>query len=341
MHRLLPAVVLVLIAFLVAELLPGSAPMTQPFLWPFLLLIYGPGALFIRESVRRLDRGWASILLLGAAYGTVEEGLALQSLFNPSLYGAADWGARIFGVNGVYAEAAITIHAVWSATVPILFTELLFPESRDMPYLGRIGFVLTGIWYLLGVALLAVLTRFSIAPGYVAPPLLRALAALVALLLVITALIILSRNAAHTTVDANAPQPWLVLVVTLIGSLVWHALLAVLWRVEPAFAKGPLVIIPMVCALAIVALMAWTLRHWTAGRGWNDRHRLALVSGAVISHSVVGGTILTKSTVDRVGVGVLGLVLIVLLVLLAKRVRKRVQYMTGAPPPERRVGLSI
>src|SRR5262245_38729072 len=79
MHRLLPAFVLVGMAFLVAELLPGSAPITQPLLWPFLLLIYGPGALLIRESVRRLDRGWASILLLGAAYGIVEEGLALHA----------------------------------------------------------------------------------------------------------------------------------------------------------------------------------------------------------------------------------------------------------------------
>src|SRR3954452_13751890 len=110
MRRFLPAMVLVVMAFLVAELLPGSAPITQPLLWPFLLLIYGPGALLIRELVRRCDRGWASILLLGAAYGFVEEGLALQSLFNPALYNAADWGARIFGINGVYAEAAIVIH---------------------------------------------------------------------------------------------------------------------------------------------------------------------------------------------------------------------------------------
>jgi hypothetical protein len=333
MRRLLPALVLVGIAFLVAELLPGSAPITQPFLWPFLLLIYGPGALLIRESVRRLDRGWVSILLLGAAYGIVEEGLALQSLFNPSLYSAADWGARIFGVNGVYAEAAITIHAIWSAAVPILFTELLFPDSRAVPYLGRIGFALTGIWYLLGVALLAALTRFSIAPGYEAPLSHLAVAALVALLLVITALVVVPRKATRPTVNASAPQPRLVLVVTFIASLVWHALLAVLWRVESAFANLPLALVPMLGATAVAASMAWALRQWTAGRGWNDRHRLALVSGAVISHSVVGGTILTKSTVDRVGVAVLGLVLIVLLALLAKRV-ERVQDVTGAPPPE-------
>src|SRR5262245_20119474 len=144
MRRILAAFVLILIAFLVAELLPGSAPITQPLLWPFLLLIYGPGALLIRESARRLDCGWGSILLLGTAYGLVEEGLALQSLFNPSLYGAADWGARIAGINGVYAEAAITIHAVWSAAVPILLTELLFPEWRSVPWLGGVGVVIRG-----------------------------------------------------------------------------------------------------------------------------------------------------------------------------------------------------
>src|SRR5262249_28954565 len=158
--------------FVVAELLPGSAPITQPCIWPFLLLIYGPGALLIREAVRRCQGGWGSVLLLGAAYGLVEEGLALQSLFNPTLYGAADWGGRIFGINGVYAEAATTIHAVWSAAIPILLTDLLFPDRRDQPYLGRFGLVATGIWYILGVALLAVLTRTSIAPGYEAPPIL-------------------------------------------------------------------------------------------------------------------------------------------------------------------------
>ena len=66
MSRILPSIALVSMAFIVAELLPGSAPITQPILWPFLLLIYGPGALLIRESVRRRKRGWESVVLLGA-----------------------------------------------------------------------------------------------------------------------------------------------------------------------------------------------------------------------------------------------------------------------------------
>jgi hypothetical protein len=318
--------VLVVTAFLVAELLPGSAPITQPLLWPFLLLIYGPGALLIRESVRRLDRGWASVLLLGVAYGLIEEGLALQSLFNPTLYRAADWGGRFLGINGVYAEASITIHAVWSAAIPILLTDLLFPSGRTRPYLGRFGLVVTGMWYILGVALLALLARCAIAPGYSAPPVLLAVTALVALVLAVVALSGLPRTAAQPKrkLDTDAPQPRIVLFVTCIASLIWHALLALLWRIQPAFAGWPLVLVPMLGGMTVVVVMAWLLCQWAAMRDWNDRHRLALVSGALVSHSLIGGAILTKTTVDRVGVAILGAVMIGLLVRFATRVRDRV-----------------
>jgi hypothetical protein len=320
-RRILPAIVLVLMAFLVAELLPGSAPITQPALWPFLLLIYGPGALLIRESVRRLGRGRESVLLLGVAYGLIEEGLALQSLFNPTLYGAADWGARIAGINGVYAETAIIIHAVWSAAVPILLTDLLFPSLRDGPYLGRFGLVVTGVWYVVGVALLALLTRFSIAPGYSAPPALLAATALIAFVLVVVALVIVPRRTVRPPVDTAAPAPWVVVAVTTVLSLIWHGVLVLSWRVHPAFANGVLVLVPMLGALGLVVLMAWLLRQWSGSADWNDRHRLAVVSGALVSHSFFGAVVLTKSTANRVGVGVLDVVMVGLLILLAKRVR--------------------
>jgi len=111
MRKHLPALSLVLIAPLVAEVLPGSAPITHPRVLPCIVLIYGPGALLIRDVVRVRSLGCTSILLLGAAYGILEEGIALQSLFNPSLYNAASWG-RIGSVNIVYAEAVIPIHAI-------------------------------------------------------------------------------------------------------------------------------------------------------------------------------------------------------------------------------------
>jgi hypothetical protein len=37
----------------------------------------------IREVIRHKGGGWPAIVVLAAAYGVIEEGLATQSLFNP------------------------------------------------------------------------------------------------------------------------------------------------------------------------------------------------------------------------------------------------------------------
>src|SRR5690348_1109866 len=112
MRRFLPVLVLVLMAPVVAELLWGTTPISR--LGPLLLQIpiYGGGVLLIRDLVRHRGRGWISILLLGAAYALVEEGLALQFLFHPTLLGINTWGARILGINGVYTEWVMGYHAI-------------------------------------------------------------------------------------------------------------------------------------------------------------------------------------------------------------------------------------
>jgi len=133
------------------------------------------------------------------------------------------------------------------------------------------------------------------------------------------------RNAARPTSHANAPQPSLVFLAAFVASLVWHALVVLTRRIEPAFADLPLVLVPILGALAIAVSMAGLLRHWGSASGWNDRNRLALASVAVVSHNIMGGAILTKTTTDRVAVAGLGLALVILLILFAIRVRHRVE----------------
>jgi len=86
-HRLKPALSLILLAPLIAEYLLGSLSFKQLVLFPIMVLMYGAGALFVREMTRRTNRGWPTIILLGLAYGVIEEGLATQSLFNPHYLG--------------------------------------------------------------------------------------------------------------------------------------------------------------------------------------------------------------------------------------------------------------
>src|SRR5690349_10616134 len=72
-----------------AEMLTGSTPvlvyLTNPFSLITNTLIYGSGAILIREVARRRGLGWTSILLMGAAYGVFEEGLVVNTWANPWL----------------------------------------------------------------------------------------------------------------------------------------------------------------------------------------------------------------------------------------------------------------
>jgi len=129
---------------MVGELLSGSSPPSS-FFNPFSLFIlsglYGSGALIVRESVRRWGKGWPSVLLLGAAYGILEEGVMVKSFFDPSWpdLGLLGVYGRWMGVNWVWAEWLTIYHAIYSITIPILLIELLFPAYRRSNYLDRRG----------------------------------------------------------------------------------------------------------------------------------------------------------------------------------------------------------
>ena len=102
-------------------------------------------------------------LILALAYGVVEEGIATMSLFNPNYV-----GLRLLD-NGYIPQLRIglpwtvhvlTLHVVWSVSVPILTMKALVPTRRTAPWLGRLGLALTGLLFLLG---LAAMTALSIA----------------------------------------------------------------------------------------------------------------------------------------------------------------------------------
>src|SRR5512140_813410 len=74
-RRISPALALWLIAPIFGELVSGSTPLNE-YLSPFTLvlcMLYGSGALLIREMLIRWGKNWRSLLLLGAAYGIYEE----------------------------------------------------------------------------------------------------------------------------------------------------------------------------------------------------------------------------------------------------------------------------
>jgi len=70
----------------IAELVSGSSPPVEffnPFSFTLLVLFYGCGAVLVRETAVRWNKGYAGILLLGVAFGILEEGMSVKSWLDP------------------------------------------------------------------------------------------------------------------------------------------------------------------------------------------------------------------------------------------------------------------
>jgi len=133
----------------IPEYLSSSSPINAIVLNPpqfvFQLLanlgLYGSGALLIHDAATRWRKGWATIFLLGAGYGILEEGVALSTLFDPNAgpVGALGFYGHWLGVNWVWAAGIVPFHAIYSISLPILLLGMAIPETRAKPLLGRRG----------------------------------------------------------------------------------------------------------------------------------------------------------------------------------------------------------
>jgi hypothetical protein len=135
-----PALALYLLSPIVGELLSGSAPPAEfftPFGFTIMVLLYGGGAVTVRELKVRWRKGMGSLLLLGAAYGVLEEGLMVASFQNPHWQDIGILGVfgRWLGINWVWAVELTAYHAIVSITVPIMLVELAYPKRKNEPWL--------------------------------------------------------------------------------------------------------------------------------------------------------------------------------------------------------------
>jgi len=154
----LPVLALLLLAPSIPELLTGSTSVTHLVTdpvgfavgFPLDILLYGAGALLIREFAVIYQKGWASILLLGAGYGIAEEGFEVHTFSSPSsvTVGALGVYGHLGGVNWLWALSLTIFHATYSIALPILLTNLWFPTVKDQRWLDRGSMGLLGFGYL-------------------------------------------------------------------------------------------------------------------------------------------------------------------------------------------------
>jgi len=281
--HLIPVLVLIVLAPAIAEILLGDLLLNASFVPTLLmyLLLYGSGAALIREGVRRLHLGWPSIVVLALAYGVVEEGLILQTLFNPRFPGLATIAAygRALGVSWFWLIGVLAMHAVWSITLPILLTERLFPSLADRPWLSRLGLGLDGIIYgLTGLVMSHFFTGFT---RFSAPPITLLLTALGAVMLVCLALFAAPRLVAPRSKSVPAPF-WVGAIVLLAGVLFFGA--------QQFFPRVPTIpaLLPILLYGLLYGGVIILIWRWSATPGWSSQHQLALAAGALLTYMLYG-----------------------------------------------------
>lgn len=306
-----PALVLFFLSPLIAELLSGSAPPAE-FFAPFGLLalpaLYGSGAIIIRELVLRYRKGWSSLLVLGAAYGIVEEGLMVKSFFDPAWPDLGKLGVygRWLGVNWVWCEHLIIYHAAVSIAIPILLVELMYPARRRESWVSR------GMLYFFAWLLATDVVLGFVAMTKYRPPAVPYLAAvLIVLLLVRWALRM--RYVPRSPTGTRVVRPFAFAVVGFASVFLLFFLMYVL----PGTATPPVVTM-LVAAVLVTAVVLLLRRTSGFGAAWSDVHRMALAFGALAFFVLLAPLQeLDKHRTDNThGMAVVGLAALIFLVCL-------------------------
>ncbi len=302
------------IAPILGEVFSWSTPPLRFIFVPttifYLLSLYGLGAIFIREIVRRRKLGWGNILLLGCAYGVFEEGMYVQSWFNPNWPGLSAFAAyeRFFNTNIVWAAGITAFHMVFSITIPILLTEAIFPNIAEKSWMGKKGLIFSGILFIVVGVFSIIMYGFVLysKKGYTHPPLIPFLLA-VALVIMFGWAGTVIRFPAFPSLPHTPPRLWTLRIAGFTITLLYFlAVYIVIGKVHNAY-------IPILLMIGLVCYSVVQSMRWARRAGWDARHRLALASGAF------GFWIAVSPVAYATGVPVVAVVFLALLIWLAKK----------------------
>jgi len=322
-----PAIILMIMAPLLTEVLPGATRFSSLFVFPIEVCVWGGGALMIRYTVRRWKLGWLGILFLAIALAMAEEFIIQQTSVAPMVIRikGVDY-ARAFNINYVYLLWALIYESVFVVFLPIFLVELIFPGRRERFWINKPGFFVVIPLFLTG-GLLAWFSWTRIArvkvfkvPAY-NPPLTISLLALA----VIAGLVYLSlrqgKNKSSASISLRKPWPPVVIIVC---GLIWSAILFGLvllgFGIAPAF--------PPVAAISIGVVLIWVALYlvpgWTNDRSWQPKYVFALIFGVILGSMLVSfiGFSDTKGP-DLYFKIITNVIAIILLIFLGTNVNKR------------------
>lgn len=316
-----PAFVLALLAPIIAEVLSGATRMSFIFALIPEIMVWGCGALIIREVVRRRRLPWTSMLLMGLGLSIAEEFVIQQTSLAPLPWLSGPIYGRALGVNWLYFLFMLGYEGVWVVLVPVHLTEMIFLHRRNRPWLRTRGLIIAGAIFVVGsfAAWYGWVKRarpmvFHVPPYN--PPLLTVMLGVAAIVVLVTIALMLRDSSIHAT--KQSPSPWVAGAVALGFGFPWYVLLGFVFTPNLSLRSLPFWI-PMLAGIAWAIGALALFRLWSSSAGWNDVHRYAVIFAAILVCMIAGflGSSLWPK-IDLIGKSVLDIIAVFLLLVLGR-----------------------
>lgn len=263
------------------------------------------------------------MIVLALAYAVLEEGIITQSLFNPNYLGERllDYGfLPALGIALPWTLFVLTLHTVWSISVPIALVEVLFPERRTTPWLGRPGLASTFVLFAIGSIAITAATLST--EAFVAPvPQLAGAAAAVIVLIVAAFSLPPELHRPADTSTRPAPGAWSVGAFSLAAGSIFMLITIFAQTLHLSDWWIPVALYLLLDAVVIVVIRSWSERQ-----GWGDWHRLALAGGALLTYAWYAfpqpSVSLGNSAIDLAGNAVFAAGAVLLIAVAARRLQR-------------------
>jgi hypothetical protein len=283
-RRAAPALTLAVLAPVIAEVLTGATRLSFLFVLVPEIMVWGCGALMIREAVRRWKGGGTSLVLLGLALAVAEEWVIQQTSLAPFAWpGAMVNYGRLWGVNWIWFLIMLGYECVWVTLVPVAVTELIFRERSEERWLSNAGWIVTGALFCIGSLLAWFLWTHIARPKTYHVPLYQPPVWQLVVGVLMIAVLVLAAYALRRVGTEKAkrwtPTAWAAFVAALALAVPWFWLMSFVFGAHTDWPFwGP---IALGVAWGLAAL--WIVQRWVAAEGWSDMRRWALAFGATVA----------------------------------------------------------
>ncbi len=267
-------VVLLVIASICAETIAtNNTPITHyiqaPFTFFGAMAFYGTAVLLIRELVRRCGLSVMGFVLLGTAFGLINEGVIAGTWYTVR----PDGYAFINGVDWGWAIGLTIFHAVYSTAIPIALAEATHPRVRAVLWLNRTSLTIVTVLFLL-VSLLYLTQKTFLVQ--------RTIVLIVALVLGFLSLFF--RQGPSRI--GQVPKPRTVFWLGFAGTVLFYfitlflvpALLLYIFPREVTIRQGIIVL----ALITVFASGTLVVRNWLRRSAWSPRSALFLAIGALL-----------------------------------------------------------